>query len=214
MTSRSYQQNCALAYGLDLIGERWTLLIVRELLLGPRRYKALQQNLAGIGTNLLAARLREMADNGLIKKSANGYALTEFGKLLEPVVHSIVRFGLALQKDDQPDWLTVREWDAVALRAVYDPKRGEQLSGRYVLELNGAPFLIDRSDQAGVNIIAANTDAPVARVSLSKSVARLLAAGKQTLQAAMDSGEVVVAGSREQAALLLAAFGILRLPQT
>ncbi len=66
MAKRSYRQYCALARALDIVGERWTLLLVRELVTGPKRYKDLLAALPGIGTNLLAARLKELADEGLI----------------------------------------------------------------------------------------------------------------------------------------------------
>ena len=69
MTKRSYGQYCAVARGLDLIGDRWTLLIARDLLLGPKRYKDLLDGLPGIGTNLLAARLRELAGAGLVERA-------------------------------------------------------------------------------------------------------------------------------------------------
>ncbi len=66
---RSYDQYCAVARGLDVIGDRWTLLLVRDLLLGPKRYTDLQAGLPGIGTNLLADRLRELEDAGLIERT-------------------------------------------------------------------------------------------------------------------------------------------------
>lgn len=96
---RSYHQFCGLAKGLDVIGERWTLLIVRDLLLGPRRYTELLEGLPGITTNLLAKRLKEMEENGLLaKKKLTGvrsyaYELTELGWTLEPVVLAVGRFG-------------------------------------------------------------------------------------------------------------------------
>ena len=66
---RSYDQYCAVARGLDIIGDRWTLLLVRDLLLGPKRYKDLLSGLAGIGTNLLADRLKELEAAGLIERT-------------------------------------------------------------------------------------------------------------------------------------------------
>ena len=66
MPKRSYQQHCALARALDLVGERWTLLLVRELLTGPKRYRDLTRNLPGMGTNLLATRLRELQDADIV----------------------------------------------------------------------------------------------------------------------------------------------------
>jgi DNA-binding HxlR family transcriptional regulator len=70
---RSYNQYCGVAHSLDLVGERWTLLIVRNLLLGPQRYTELQRGLPGITTNLLAKRLKEMEEQGLIEPTQNAY---------------------------------------------------------------------------------------------------------------------------------------------
>src|SRR5437867_11172839 len=98
---RSYEQFCALARALDLIGDRWTLLIVRELLLRERcRYTDLRQGLPGIATNLLADRLRELEKAGLISRedapppiATTLFQLTSRGKALEAVVHQIGRWG-------------------------------------------------------------------------------------------------------------------------
>ena len=97
---RSYDQHCGLARALDVLGERWTLLIVRDLLLGPRRYVDLLTSLEGITTNLLAKRLREMTEAGLVEKrrlpspaGSDVYALTESGHALEPAVMELSRWG-------------------------------------------------------------------------------------------------------------------------
>ncbi len=95
-TKRSYDQNCALAIALDRVGERWTLLIVRELLIKPRRYGELLANLSGMGTNLLANRLQQLQEDGLIEKLAPEgghatYRLTADGWLLEEVVAAMIR---------------------------------------------------------------------------------------------------------------------------
>src|SRR6202012_2068158 len=69
MPARSYNQNCPIARGLDILGERWTLLILRELVGGPRRYGDLRAQLPGIATNLLAERLKELQDAGLVERA-------------------------------------------------------------------------------------------------------------------------------------------------
>lgn len=87
---KSYRQYCALARGLDAVGDRWALLIVRELLGGPRRYGELTHGLPGIATNLLADRLRTMQASGLIRKTDDDrYELTEWGRGLDEVVAAI-----------------------------------------------------------------------------------------------------------------------------
>ena len=94
---RSYGQYCGLARGLDVIGDRWVLLIVRELLGGPRRYGELLDGLPGVATNLLAERLRTMQDNGIVTKvDKDSYALTEWGQGLRDVVYAIGRWAYPL----------------------------------------------------------------------------------------------------------------------
>lgn len=98
---RSYNQYCAVAKALDVVGDRWTLLIVRELTLqGACRYTDLQHGLPGIATNLLSARLKELEENGLIRREAAPrpvattlYELTPAGRELEPVLRALGRFG-------------------------------------------------------------------------------------------------------------------------
>jgi DNA-binding HxlR family transcriptional regulator len=100
---KGYDQYCPIAYSLGMVGERWTLLVVRELFYGPKRYTDLVAALPGIGTNILAARLKELETNGLIHKhrlpppaASTVYRLTDTGRLLRPVLHELARFGARL----------------------------------------------------------------------------------------------------------------------
>ena len=100
---KDYDQYCPIAHSLGLVGERWTLLVVRELYYGPKRYTDLVDNLPGIGTNILATRLKELEANGLIEKrrlpppaASMVYELTDNGRLLQPVLHELARFGARL----------------------------------------------------------------------------------------------------------------------
>src|SRR5437868_15257828 len=88
---RSYRQFCGLAKALDVVGERWTLLVIRNLLLGPQRYSELIRGLLGITTNLLAKRLKEMEELALIERRpcSQDYQLTAFGAWLAPAVHAL-----------------------------------------------------------------------------------------------------------------------------
>jgi DNA-binding HxlR family transcriptional regulator len=120
---KSYRQYCGLARALDLVGERWTLLLVRELLLGPRRYSDLLATLPGITTNLLAKRLRDMGAAGLVEKEeltlpANGraYRLTDLGAQLEPAVMALGRFGMQFLGAPRPDDTMNMGWFMVSLK--------------------------------------------------------------------------------------------------
>ncbi len=100
MTTRSYNQYCGLSYALDVVGERWTLLIVRELVAGPRRFKDLLEGLPGISTNLLTERLKGLEQQGILNRrvlappaGSTVYALTPLGQSLEKAVLELGKWG-------------------------------------------------------------------------------------------------------------------------
>ncbi|HZT46078.1 MAG TPA: helix-turn-helix domain-containing protein [Gaiellaceae bacterium] len=100
MSKRSYEQYCPVAHALDLVGERWSMLIVKELMHGPKRYTDLAEHLRGIGTNILAARLRALEECGVIAKrklpppaASRVYELTDYGRDLRPVMRELALWG-------------------------------------------------------------------------------------------------------------------------
>jgi DNA-binding HxlR family transcriptional regulator len=133
MSKRSYQQFCPLAYTLDVIGERWTLLIVRELIYGPRRYSDLLRGLPGIGTNLLAKRLKELDEAGVIEQrvlpppaASKVYDLTEYGAGLREVIIAMSKWGmgyLQLPISDDDSFGVVQAMTALRLM-FYPPAAG------------------------------------------------------------------------------------------
>ncbi|SCL51193.1 transcriptional regulator, HxlR family [Micromonospora chersina] len=101
-TQRGYRQACGVARGLDIVGERWSLLVVRELLLGPKRFTDLQQALPTASPNALSDRLRELADAGVVRRrqlpppgNVRVYELTAWGRGLEPIVVALGTWALA-----------------------------------------------------------------------------------------------------------------------
>lgn len=133
MTKRSYKQNCALAKANDVIGERWSLLLVRDLLVGPKRFGELLQSLLGMGSNLLASRLRELEAAGIVERLEDAefrhrYGLTDAGTALEPTVLSLVRWGLAYGSENQKGYHHQDDWDLLALKALFQPSRASDLS--------------------------------------------------------------------------------------
>jgi DNA-binding HxlR family transcriptional regulator len=122
MNKRSHKQNCSLAYAADILSERWTLLIVRELLLKPCRYGELLNNLSGMGTNLLANRLKELSELELIEKQQSRYQLTALGQSLEPTILGLIRWGFQLSKElSDPSYLHRPEWDLLAIKSLFNP---------------------------------------------------------------------------------------------
>ncbi len=95
--SRTYNQDCVLAYAFDLLGERWTFLIVRELFLGPRRFGDLHASLPGIGTNLLSKRLKELEEAGIVASTGDGhnqYRLTKAGEDIRPTARALMYWAI------------------------------------------------------------------------------------------------------------------------
>ena len=133
MPKRSYRQNCALALTSDLIGERWSMLLIRDLLVGPKRYNQLAQSLQGMGTNLLAVRLRELEAAGIVEKTGrdlggHAYALTAAGRDLEPTILALVRWGLTHLPDRIEGYYHQDDWDLVALKAAFQPHRADGIA--------------------------------------------------------------------------------------
>ncbi len=139
---KSYQQFCGVAKALDVLGERWTLLVVRDLLLGPRRFSDLQQSLLGITPTLLSKRLSWLTEHGVIARvQANGraYALTERGRSIEPVVLALGSFGAEqLTTPTLGDRVDPR-WAMLSLKRRY---RGSPTSARLAIHFAGDSFSV------------------------------------------------------------------------
>jgi DNA-binding HxlR family transcriptional regulator len=134
-TMKSYQQYCSVARALDVVGDRWVLLIVRELLtFGASRYSDLQRGLPGVASNLLADRLRAMEADGLVERydapapvGANLYRLTERGRDLQDVVHALSRWGLDLMPAGAQDGDAVQpQWTALSAAMELSPHVASQ----------------------------------------------------------------------------------------
>jgi DNA-binding HxlR family transcriptional regulator len=131
---RSYNEYCAIAKSLDVLGDRWTLLIVRELALrGQSRYTDLRNGLPGIATNLLADRLRELERAGVLARedapppiATTVFRLTPRGEELRPVLEDLARWGLPLMTDRKPEDAVRSHWLAMALEGrLTDPEPAE-----------------------------------------------------------------------------------------
>ena len=125
---KNYGQYCPMAHALDLVGERWSLLIVRELLEeGPLRYTDLHCRLGGCGTNILAARLKNLEQGGIVRRrqlpppaASTVYELTEYGEALRPVMHELAHWGARSLGPPTSDALE-EGWLAGALRIALPP---------------------------------------------------------------------------------------------
>lgn len=146
---RSYGDPCGIARALDVIGERWAVLVVRELLLGPKRFTDLRAGLPHLGPDVLSQRLRELEQAGVVRRgqlpppaASRVYELTEWGRELEPVVLGLGRWGSRAPFPASHGALGV---DALvlALKTLYDPILADGLTGStYEVRLSGQPFAV------------------------------------------------------------------------
>ncbi|MEV5509501.1 winged helix-turn-helix transcriptional regulator [Streptomyces orinoci] len=144
---RSYDQFCPAARALDVIGGRWTLLIVRELLLGPRRYTDLVAGLPGIGPNVLAERLRELREAGILTQAklpppaaSTVYELTELGAAMRPLVDELSRWGMRLMGLPRPGERLRLGWVLGCVRASFRPEMARGVHETYEYRVDGEAF--------------------------------------------------------------------------
>ena len=151
---RSYDEYCAIAKSLDVVGDRWTLLIVRELTLrGPCRYTDLRNGLPGIATNLLAERLRELERAGVIARedapppiATALFRLTPWGEQLRPVLEGLTRWGVPLMTEQTPDDAVRSHWLAWALELTLSDRQPDGAPFTIELRTGDRPIVIESRD--------------------------------------------------------------------
>ncbi|MEC3997014.1 winged helix-turn-helix transcriptional regulator [Actinacidiphila sp. DG2A-62] len=150
-TKRTYSDGCGIARALDLIGERWALIVVRELLLGPKRFTDLHSGMPGVSPNVLALRLRELEDSGLVRRRKLGppagsrvYELTEWGQELEQVLLDLGRWGARSPIASEP----YRSVDSLMLwqRSLFDAEVGGDLRATYEFTVGDDAFTVRVAD--------------------------------------------------------------------
>lgn len=147
--AKRYDQYCPVCHALGLVGERWALLIVRELLRGPKRYTDLVDGLPGIGTNILAARLRELEQGGIVRKhklpppaASTVYELTEYGAELEEALYALARWGARTLGPPDPKEELYSDWGLNAFPALFDRDAAHGLTETYVLRIGEDAFTV------------------------------------------------------------------------
>src|SRR5215218_10897140 len=150
--TRTIEDGCGIAHASELLGQRWALLVVRELLLGPKRFTDLRAGIPDISPNVLGQRLRELEESGIVRKrklappaAAQVYELTDWGARLEPAILALGRWASgspSFPRDAKmgPDSLVL------ALKATFDPGKADGLEATYELRLGELPFKVEVSD--------------------------------------------------------------------
>ena len=182
-TDRSYGQFCGLARALDLVGERWAFLVVRELALGPQRFKDLLNGLPGVSTNVLASRLRQLERNGIVERrvlpppaGSTVYELTEYGRDLEPAMLALGRWG-ARSLGARGERFLRSHWLALALKAMFRPEAVDGRARVYEVRLPEGPF-VARVRRRAVDVSAGSAeDADLVLEADDDALVALLAGG-------------------------------------
>lgn len=150
--ARAYDDACATAHALDLLGERWALLVVRELMFGPKRFGDIRADLPGISANVLTQRLEGLEAAGILKRkrlpppaSAQVYELTEWGYESEPIFRVMGRWGARSPLHDATRPLSASSL-MLSLRTMFNAKRAGRLSARIVFVIGEAAYLVTIAD--------------------------------------------------------------------
>jgi DNA-binding HxlR family transcriptional regulator len=207
MSGKTYGQYCPIANALDMIGERWTLLIVRDLLLGPKRFSDLREGLPGIGTNILTDRLKGLEEAGVIGRrvlpppaASAVYELTEYGRQLDAPIQALAMWGGQTLGRRTPELTLSRDSLVLTMRGL-----ARRLPpATYAFELTDAPLpepALLRVEPAGGASLAPGGHADVT-LRLDVDTLFALAGGHLTLSDALVDERLQLSGSREALALL------------
>ncbi len=216
---RSYGQYCAIAKTLDLIGERWTLLLIRELAFGPKRYSDVLAGVPGMNTTLLAQRLRDLEADGIVAKrtlpppaASTVYELTEMGIELAwallPLVGWGARYALGPRADDE--YFRV-EWPLLALSASMDPALIADVDATYEFRVGDSTGHV--TIRAGrVRVGSGPAEAPDVTLTTDAETFVAVGTGKLAAPEAVASGRLTVDGEAEAVAIFTSIFSDLRAP--
>ncbi len=206
---RSYADGCSSAHALDLVGERWALLIVRDLLFGPKRFTDLHAGLPQGSPNVLTQRLRELEASGIVRRrklpppaSTMVYELTEWGAELEPILMALQRWGAA--SPSFPHDVPVG-CDAAMLALKNGYRGGTGAAGELEVRFATGTFRVHVGDD-GLDIRRGATDRPDAVVTTDPSTIEEVAFGLRRLAGAERAGDLRVDGDHDLVKRFFAAF--------
>ncbi|MGH3620386.1 MAG: winged helix-turn-helix transcriptional regulator [Sciscionella sp.] len=210
-TNRSYHDACGIAHALDLVGERWALLVVRELVLGPKRYTDLHADLPGISTNVLSHRLDELEQAGVLRRrrlpppaGSSVYELTDWGQQLEPIISQLGRWGARSPS---------RPWDAhlsatsliLSLRANFDSHASDGTLASYELRFGENRFHAKVAD-GQFEVTRGSAEAPDATIEANPVTLAALIYGGRDLAEAVRSNDLSFHGDKSAVERFLTLF--------
>jgi DNA-binding HxlR family transcriptional regulator len=212
---RTYGDGCPAAHALDIVGERWSLLIVRELVLGPKRFTDLRGGLHGASANVVSQRLRELESHGVITKrrlpppaASKVYELTEWGRELEAVIVRLLRWGarsagMPLDAPIGTDALIL------ALRGLFMPVAAQGFDAAFELWIGDRPFAAEILDSQLI-LVPGRPEHPHAVIRTDPETLKRLTLGGRSLDVSLHAGRISVQGDQAMAERFL---GMFRLPE-
>jgi DNA-binding HxlR family transcriptional regulator/putative sterol carrier protein len=208
---RKYGEGCAVSHALDVIGERWALVVVRELLLGPKRFTDLRAGMPGASPDVLAQRLRELTVAGVVRQrklpppaGSQVYELTEWGAELEPVVTHLGRWGsrspsMPYDADRSTDSLVL------SLRALFDREAAQGFSATIALRLGEDDFSIE-VDDGQLQLVRGDTEKATATLETDLHTLAAVLYGGRPLDDAVRTGALSITGKTAVVARFLSLF--------
>lgn len=197
---RSYDQYCAAARALDAVGDRWTLLVVRELLAGPRRYTDLHADLPGVSTDVLASRLKDMELSGLAERhrlpppsAAHVYELTARGRALLPVLDALAAWGAPALAERRATDAVRAHWFAIPLLGVLGTPAARG-GGTVEVRIDEGVFHLRLPADGPPSYGDGPADAPATVLTLATETCTALAGGETTVAEAVRAGRITVEG--------------------
>jgi DNA-binding HxlR family transcriptional regulator len=210
-TRRTYGDGCGVARTLDVVGERWALLVVRELLLGPKRFTDLRDGLPHVGPDILAQRLRELERAGVLRRrklpppaGSRVYELTDRGHELEPVVLALGRWGSRAPFPPGEAQIGV-DATIIALKTLFDPLAADGLNASYELRLGEQRFRAEVAD-GRLTLARGDADRPDAKIQTEPATLATLLWHGRRLSEALRSGDVAMEGNRQALTRFLGLF--------
>lgn len=209
---RTYGDPCGIARALDVIGQRWAILVVRELLLGPKRFTDLRAGLPHLGPDVLSQRLRELEQAGVVRRdqlpppaASRVYELTDWGRELEPVAIGLGRWGSRAPFPAVHGPLGV---DALmlALKTLYDPTLAHgQIGSNYEIRLGDQPFTV-RPTERQLDVSRGAAPAAVATIAADPEALQAILWHGRALRDALRGGTLTITGDRPAAEQFLRLF--------
>jgi DNA-binding HxlR family transcriptional regulator len=210
---KSYEQYCALTRALDVVGERWTLLIVRDLLLGPKRYTDLRAGLPGIATDILTARLRTLEEAGFVRRRelpppapATVYELTEAGNRLGPAIRALGQVGITMLGSPQPGEDVRAERFVAGLHASFRRDEFADLTETYELVIDGQPFTVEVTDGA-LDVRQGGASSPSMSLEIDGDTFVALMTGRVSAADSLAKPGTTLQGERKVLERFIDAFG-------